>query len=243
MFKTIELQDYKVLASDVETIKFDKASKVVINTINAHSFMVAKKDYSFKKALIKSDILLPDGEGIVLMAKYLKKRKVKKIAGADIHDYLLGISQKEQLRCFYIGSSQNTLNLMEKKLNSLYNHVAFGFFSPPFKQEFSSDDDKVMIEKINTFKPNILFVGMTAPKQEKWVFDNKDKINANVICSIGAVFDFIAETKKRAPQWVIDIKMEWFYRSLTAWRLTKRYLYSTPLFLFEILKLKYFTND
>lgn len=243
MSKTIELQDYNIFASGIETVKFDRTSKVIINTINAHSFVVAKNDQSFKKALTKSDILLPDGEGIVLMVKQLKNEKIKKIAGADIHDYLLDISQKENLRCFYMGSSQNTLNLMEEKLKSMYDNVVFGFFSPPFKSEFSSQDNQSMIDTINAFQPNILFVGMTAPKQEKWVFNNKERINANVICSIGAVFDFISETKKRAPQWLIDSKLEWFYRSFTAWRLTKRYLYSTPLFLFEIFKLKYFNNN
>ncbi len=100
-----------------------------------------------------------------------------------------------------------------------------------------------MISEINAFKPHVLFVGMTAPKQEKWVFENKSKIDANVICSIGAVFDFIAETKKRAPQWIINMKLEWLYRSFTAWRLTKRYLYSTPLFLIEVYKQKYFPKS
>lgn len=96
-----------------------------------------------------------------------------------------------------------------------------------------------MILQINSFKPDILFVGMTAPKQEKWVFHNKNCINAEIICSIGAVFDFIAETKKRAPAWVIKAKIEWLYRSFTEWRLTKRYLSSTPLFLLELCRLKF----
>ena len=83
---------------------------------------------------------------------------------------------------------------------------------------------------------------MTAPKQEKWVRANKNLLNAKAICSIGAVFDFIAETKKRAPKWIIDIKLEWLYRSFTELRLAKRYIYSTPLFLIEMYKLKYFKN-
>ena len=80
---------------------------------------------------------------------------------------------------------------------------------------------------------------MTAPKQEKWVLQNYKELNAKTICSIGAVFDFVAETKKRAPKWIIDTKLEWLYRSFTAWRLTKRYIYSTPLFLLELYKMKY----
>ena len=238
MFRSVKIKDYNIFASSIDSIEIKEDSKTIINTINAHSYIVAKNDRKFRKALLESDILLPDGEGIVLMAKKLNHEKIKKIAGTDIHNYLLRMSQKQKLKCFYIGSSEDTLRKLENKLKEQYDNIDFGFFSPPFKQVFSDKDNREMIGKINMFKPNVLFVGMTAPKQEKWVFDNKEKINVNVICSIGAVFDFIAETKKRAPNWVIRCKMEWLYRSFTAWRLTKRYMYSTPLFLFEILKLK-----
>ena len=132
------------------------------------------------------------------------------------------------------------MELINSKLSKEYPNVSFGFLSPPFKEEFTLEDNKLMLAKINEIAPDILFVGMTAPKQENWVFLNKNKIDAKIVCSIGAVFDFVAETKKRAPSWVIDIKMEWLYRSFTTWRLTKRYLYSTPLFLIELYRLKYF---
>ena len=237
----VKLGSYNIFSSSLNDIRIDD-SKKIINTINAHSYIVAKKDSTFKEALVKSDILLPDGEGIVWMVKSLKAKKIKKIAGADIHDYLLSISNKERLKCFYLGSSQNTLDLIQKKNSVKYPNVEFDFFSPPFKSVFSQQDNGEMISKINSFKPNILFVGMTAPKQEKWVYDNKENLEVDVICCIGAVFDFIAETKKRAPGWIINLKLEWLYRSFTAWRLTKRYIYSTPLFLLEVYKLKYFSK-
>lgn len=238
MSETLEISDYKIYSSDVTNIRIDINDKVVINTINAHSYIVAKKDSRFKYALQESDILLPDGEGIVLLAQKIKAQKIKKIAGADIHEHLLNISERDHLKCFYIGSSQTTLNLIEKKLSTKFKNIEFGFFSPPFKSKFSKEDNDIMISNINAFGPHVLFVGMTAPKQEKWVLDNKERINANIICSIGAVFDFIAETKRRAPQWIINIKLEWLYRSFSAWRLTKRYLYSTPLFLAEVYRFK-----
>lgn len=237
----IKINEYKIFNNSLESI-IVKNGKTVISTINAHSYIVAKKDNEFRQALVNSDVLLPDGEGIVLMAKHLKGVKITKIAGADIHQYLLDLAQKQGLKCFYFGSSPSTLNRIDKKLSKQYNNIKFNFFSPPFKPVFSNDDTENMISQINAFTPDILFVGMTAPKQEKWVFENKEQLNANIICSIGAVFDFIAETKKRAPKWVINIKMEWFYRSFTAWRLTKRYLYSTPLFLIEIYRLKFFSK-
>ena len=188
--------------------------------------------------LEKSDILLPDGEGIVLMAKVVKQKKIKKIAGADIHSYLLDLANKESLKCFYLGASETTLDLIKLKQEKTYPNITFAFYSPPFKEVFSDEENQAMIAEINKFCPDILFIGMTAPKQEKWAYKHRDLINSNVICSIGAVFDFVAETKKRAPSWIINMKFEWLYRSFTAWRLTKRYLYSTPLFLLEIIRLK-----
>ena len=234
--KTIRIRDYNIYIDQLDKIKIDK--KTVINTINAHSYIVAKKDAEFENALVNSDILLPDGEGIVLMTKRSKGVKIKKIAGADIHQYLLEKAQKNKLKCFYLGASQSTLDSIKVNQKQAYSNVRFEFYTPPFKDKFSKEDNEEMIESINGFSPDILFVGMTAPKQEKWAYQNKEFINAKVICCIGAVFDFVAETKKRAPKWIIDVKLEWLYRSLTAWRLTKRYAYSTPLFLFEIIKLK-----
>jgi len=239
--KTVTLQDYKIYTDNLYSFSMN-GNKIIINTINAHSYIVAKKDNEFREALLSSDILLPDGEGIVLMAKKLKSKKIKKIAGAEIHDQLLAIADREKLKCFYLGASDSTLKLIINKLSYSYRNIQFGSFSPPFKEEFTEQDNNLMIEQVNAFNPDILFVGMTAPKQEKWVHNNKNKLNAKTICSIGAVFDFIAETKKRAPKWVIELKLEWLYRSFTSWRLTKRYIYSTPLFILEIYRLKYFRN-
>lgn len=239
--KTVSIQEYKIFNDDINSISIND-NQTIINTINAHSYIVAKTDKKFKRALLECDILLPDGEGIVWMSKKLKGQRIKKIAGADIHHKLLNAANKQRLKCFYLGASENTLQRIKNKLSTDYKNIEFRFYSPPFKDSFSDADNKLMIQKINSFAPDVLFVGMTAPKQEKWVFDNKDYINAKIICSIGAVFDFIAETKKRAPKWIIDLRLEWLHRSLTEWRLTKRYMYSTPLFILELYKLKYFNN-
>ena len=238
----MQIGDYDIFDNSLDTI-FSANKKVVVNTINAHSYIVAKEDSLFKKALKESDILLPDGEGVVLLAQTVFGKKIKKIAGADAHDVLLKKAEKEKLRCFYLGSKETTLQLIKNNLEKKYPTIQFGFFSPPFKNEFSKQDTSEMISVINDFKTDILFVGMTAPKQEKWVHQNKKDINSSIICSIGAVFDFIAGTKKRAPKWIIDSRLEWLYRSFTELRLAKRYAYSTPLFLVEICKLKFFNKN
>lgn len=216
--------------------------KIVGSTINPHSFCVAKEDMVFKSALMSSDILIPDGVGVVWASKFLYNKSICKISGFDMHLHFLLLLQKNGGgRVFYLGSSNKTLSRIVDRINREFPLLDVKVFSPPFKSDFSDEDNTRMINAINEFKPDVLFVGMTAPKQEKWVFFNKSKVSANVICSIGAVFDFYAGTIKRPSKFWIDLGLEWFPRFIKEpRRLWRRNLISTPEFLFNILRLKYF---
>ena len=97
-----------------------------------------------------------------------------------------------------------------------------------------------MCDEVNVFNPDVLFVGMTAPKQEKWVHLYKNELNANTICSIGAVFDFYAGNIERAPKLMINLGLEWLHRSFKSSRLLRRNFISNPKFILHILKLKFF---
>ena len=227
------LVDHKIYRSSLSAIGIE--FPCIINTINSHSYCEAKKDKTFENALLSSDVLLPDGVGIVLATKILTGRNIKKIAGADIHQYLLEQANKKHQRVFYLGASKSTLQTIKEKIKKEYPNINVGNYSPPYKSEFSYEDTNTMIGEVNITKSDILFVGMTAPKQEKWVHANKEKINVKTIVSIGAVFDFYAGTYKRAPQWMLNIGLEWLHRSLGSWRLAKRNLISIPLFFKEIL--------
>jgi N-acetylglucosaminyldiphosphoundecaprenol N-acetyl-beta-D-mannosaminyltransferase len=124
-----------------------------------------------------------------------------------------------------------------------YPQVKVGSFSPPYKAEFTAEESQKMLMKIQEFNPDVLFVGMTAPKQEKWVQNHKNEIHANVVCSIGAVFDFYAGTVKRPSAFWINLGLEWLPRLLKEpKRLFKRNFISTPRFLWEIVKLKLFSR-
>ena len=103
---------------------------------------------------------------------------------------------------------------------------------------FSEEDNAVMLMHINAFKPDVLFVGMTAPKQEKWSKDNAHQLDTKTICAIGAVFDFYAGTVKRPSQFWIRLKLEWFIRLVKEpKRMWRRYLYYGPFFLYLLLKI------
>ncbi|NCP53474.1 MAG: WecB/TagA/CpsF family glycosyltransferase [Flavobacteriales bacterium] len=235
MHNTLHLLDYQVYNDSIT--KIDYQQKQLITTINQYSYCVAENDYSFKKALQKSTILLPDGIGIVIAAKLLKNTRIQKIAGADIHQYLLENLQKNSGSCMYLGASEDTLAKIKKRIGIEYPNITVASYSPPYKAEFSNEDIKAMILTVNTVKPDVLFVGMTAPKQEKWAHAYKKKLETNTICAIGAVFDFYAGTVKRPSQFWIDLKLEWFIRLVKEpKRMWRRYLYYGPFFIYLLLK-------
>lgn len=214
----------------------------IINTINPHSYVVSRKDIVFKRALESSDILIPDGNGIVFAVKYLRAKKITRITGADLHLQMLMQLNLVGGSCFYLGASENTLVLIRERLIKDFPNVKFNSYSPPYKSSFSVEDNVKMIEEINKFSPDVLFVGMTAPKQEKWVYENKNLLKVKTICSIGAVFDFYAGTVNRAPQWIMNLYLEWFYRLINEpRRMWKRYLVNTFIFIYCVMKEKHTT--
>lgn len=234
----ILLSDYTIAAGYV----FDAIPKgrITVNTINAYSWVMADKDQVFRRSLKESDYLLPDGIAIVWAARFLRKERIKKIAGADLHQMVLDTLNKANGKCFYLGASESTLCKIKERLSKEYPNIQVETYSPPFKAVFSDEDNREMISRINDFAPDALFVGMTAPKQEKWILQNRDKINSHITCGIGAVFDFYAGTKHRPPLWMINCGLEWFGRLLSdPKRLWKRYVIYNPVFIWKILKLKF----
>lgn len=228
---TVNVMGYEVYSGDLFGVGFYD-EKCVVNTINAHSYCVARNDEMFSEALKNSSVLLADGSGITLAASFLSGNHVSRITGMDIFSYLMDDLNQHGGRCFFLGSTEYVLDSIESNVLVQYPNVLFDVLSPPFKSEFDEFDNKKIIEVINDFSPDVLFVGMTAPKQEKWVYSNYKSINASVFCSIGAVFDFYSGNKKRAPLLVRRLGFEWLYRSLLEpSRMGVRNIVSIPKFL------------
>ncbi len=206
--------------------------KLLINTINAHCYNIAQKDKFYAKTLISSDVLLPDGISIVFARRLLNNNHLRKIAGADLFFYEMKKLNQTGGKCFFLGSSEDTLKLITSRARKEFPNVKVSGYSPPYVKNFSKDDNQKMLAVVNEFQPEVLFIGMTAPKQEKWAFEHLEKLNAGHICSIGAVFDFYAGTVKRAPRWMINIGLEWFYRLLCEpRRLWRRYILGNIIFI------------
>lgn len=219
--------------------QFPVRKKTIVNTINPHSYCVAKKDMVFKEALQQSDFLLPDGVGIVLATKVLNGQKIEKIAGYDVFLHLMQQLNIKGGTSFFLGAASQTLKKIKERAAKDFPNVKVHTYSPPYKAIFSREDSQQMCEAVNAVQSDALFVGMTAPKQEKWVHQYKEQLNANIICSIGAVFDFYAGTVKRPSRFWIKLGLEWLPRFLTEpRRLAERNLVSTPKFVWEVLREK-----
>ena len=163
--------------------KLKKNNPAIINFINPHSYIVSLRDYNFYKSLLNNNLNLIDGIGIYLYLKLFKKLKiVNRITGYDLFEKLI----EKNLKFFFLGGDYKTSRLIKNKLKKFRVQT----YSPSFSENISDNENKIIVKKINKFKPDILFVGMTAPKQEKWSYNNRHKLYCNYIINIGAVFDY-----------------------------------------------------
>ena len=290
------LKNLNILGSKAELAALPEG-KLLINTINAHSYNPARKDELFAEALTNGDVLIPDGVSIVKACRWIKAKSLPKerIAGWDLFEFEMnkleecgmknvecGVNGEEcgmnnssldnsqsasadhscsgkrlyepsaklkiqnskfrerQLTVMFMGSSQKVLDLIVKRAAEVYPHLKVVTYSPPYKPEFSDEDNKAIIDAINAVNPDLLWIGMTAPKQEKWTYSHWEELDIHChVGTIGAVFDFFAGTVERAPIWWQRHGLEWLYRLLKEpKRMWRRYIIGNTLFLWNMLKEK-----
>lgn len=213
--------------------------KLLINTINAHSYNTALKDEVFAEALMKGDVLIPDGASIVMACRKIKAKSQPKerVAGWDLFAFEMDKLNRKGGKCFFMGSSEKVLALIKKRAAVDYPNIVVETYSPPYKPEFSEEDNRAIIEAVNKAKPDLLWIGMTAPKQEKWTYRHWKELDINChVGTIGAVFDFFAGTVERAPLWWQEHSLEWLYRLIKEpRRMWRRYIIGNIIFLLNIL--------
>lgn len=230
------------LVESMDALSAIPQGKFLINTINAHSFNVAQNDELFAEALRNGDYLVPDGASIVKACRWLKAKSQPKerIAGWDLFQIEMGRLNAQGGKCFFMGSSEKVLNLIKQRTKEDYPNISVETYSPPYKAEFSDEDNRAIISAINDANPDLLWIGMTAPKQEKWTYLHWQELDIHChVGTIGAVFDFYAGTAKRAPKWWQEHSLEWLYRlMIEPKRMWRRYVVGNPLFLLNIRKEK-----
>ena len=234
----MKLKDLDILTSRAELAKLPEG-KLLINTINAFSYDNARKDVLFSEALQKGDVLIPDGISIVKACRFLnaKSQPKERIAGWDLFVYEMEKLNRVGGKVMFLGSSDAVLNLIRHRVAEKYPKIEVDTYSPPYKPVFSDEDNEAMISAINHSNPDLLWIGMTAPKQEKWAYTHLDRLDVHChIGTIGAVFDFFAGTVKRAPERWQRAGLEWLYRLLSEpRRMWRRYFIGNAKFIYYIM--------
>ena len=213
---------YNIFSDNLSEIPLVGNCKV-LNTISPNSYAIAEKDIGFKKALSDSDFIVLDGVYFGLAAVLTQRKIIKVNNGPSVFDFFIKKMDNQKGRVFFLGSTQNTLNKIKVRLQTEYPNITADFFSPPFKTNFSESDNKEMLDAINLFKPDVVFVGMTCPKQEKWSSANARFIDAKLVCSIGAVFDWYAGNIKEIHPFWWKYKLAWLKRTIDRPEIIKRW--------------------
>lgn len=254
----IRIKDLNLVCSRKDLAAIPEG-KVLINTINAHSYNTALKDRFFQEALFNGDYLIPDGASIVKACRWLKAKSQPKerIAGWDLFEYEMNrleevskkfandseahSAQQSAKKVMFMGSSKRVLALIREKAALLYPHLEVVTYSPPYKPQFSDADNAAIICAINDANPDLLWIGMTAPKQEKWTYSHWDELDIHChVGTVGAVFDFFAGTYQRAPLWWQEHSLEWLYRLIKEpKRMWRRYIIGNAEFLWNVCKEMY----
>lgn len=233
--KTINTLGFTVFSDDLHRIPITADNCRVINTISPNSYGISTKDEVFGNALKKTDYLVLDGVYFAVSSLLLQGKNIKRNQGPDVFYHFINRLNEKGGKAFFLGSTENTLQKIRDRVEKEYRNLTIETYSPPFKPEFSEEDNRAMIERINAFNPDILFVGMTCPKQEKWTIKHKNEIKAGLVIAIGNVFDWFAGTQKSIhPIW-FKLRIGWLVRIFLRPEIFRRNIGNQMLFFWHVL--------
>jgi len=219
----------------------DIGEKFYVCAQNAYVTVKANEDKELLKIINNAKIVIPDGMSSVWYSKTFKNNDylLERIDGSKFFYEFSKIANKKGYSYFFLGSeSEKILEKIKQKMNREFKNIEVkGYYCPPFLKEFKGEINELMVRKVNEFKPDILWVGLSAPKQEKWIYRNFNRLDIKMAAGIGAVFNFYAGVVKRAPQWMQNNGLEWLYRIYAEpKRLFKKYLIYNTKFMVLVFK-------
>ncbi|MDC0204487.1 WecB/TagA/CpsF family glycosyltransferase [Flavobacteriales bacterium] len=230
----ISIGSFDEFIENIFLLSENKASSYVC-VCNVHMLIETKKDNSFNELLNNADITTPDGMPVAKALGLKYNYTQDRVSGMDLLPAIIEECAKRKKSIYLYGSTNKVLKQITEKVNSNYPNLNLEFYSPPFRELSRQEKDEI-IDKINTFKPDFVFVALGCPKQEKWISIHKGKINSCMI-GLGGAFEVYAGLKTRAPKWMHENSLEWLYRLLLEpRRLFGRYFVTNSLFIWYICK-------
>ncbi len=238
---SIHPTSYQAVVAQITSWAKTKESRYVC-VANVHMVMEAYDSPAFMHIVNDADLVTPDGIPLVWTMHRLGAPGQERVYGPKLMIKLIETSTQSSIPIGFYGSSPEVLKNLVNKIKKEYHSIVIAYsFSPPFRP-ISDEEDKKVINDINSSRVRILFVGLGCPKQERWMSQHKGKICA-VMIGVGAAFDFYAGAKPQAPAWMQKRGLEWLYRLLQEpRRLWKRYLYNNPRFIMLVLNQIFLSN-
>ena len=237
------IASYEAFLDEIVSFSKNKESSSYVCVANVHMFIEAYNDRSFNEIMNRADIVTPDGMPLVAALNLLYGIKQGRVAGMDLLPDLLKQANINNLSVFFYGGTDEMMKETSSFVTSKYPELRANYYSPPFRQ-LSFDEELSVVDTINSASPNMVFVVLGCPKQEKWMASMKGRINACMI-GIGGALPVMIGLQKRAPLWMQKSSLEWLYRLIQdPKRLFKRYFVTNSMFIYlllkEIIKIKVF---
>ena len=201
-----------------------------------HGVMESWRDSTIRHIHNSAGLVTPDGMPLVWLSRLMGFRQVERVYGPDLMLTVCERSAQQGYRHFFYGGAPGVAEKLLSRLQSRFPGLKVaGVYSPPFRT-LTPEEDEAVVERINTANTDIVWVGMSTPKQERWMSEHRERLNAPVLIGVGAAFDFHAGLKTQAPDWMQQSGLEWLFRLATEpSRLWRRYLVNNPWFLWLVL--------
>jgi N-acetylglucosaminyldiphosphoundecaprenol N-acetyl-beta-D-mannosaminyltransferase len=202
--------------------------------INAVKVVNAQKDGKLRESIVNCDIINADGQGIVWASRFLKRPWPERVAGIDLMEELVELAAKKNYRIFFLGATEEIVTRVVSIYSDKYGKDIIGGYRNGY---FKKEDEPAIAREIADSNSNILFVAMGSPKKEIFLNTYKELIQTSLIMGVGGSFDVISGFVKRAPKWMQDWGLEWFFRTLQEpRRMWKRYLFGNSTFIYLVFR-------
>ena len=242
-----ELQYCTILKTNINVTDMEKTIAYITSNLdalkgdyicvsNVHTTVMAFRDKEYRRVQNSAAMALPDGQPLSIVSRKRGYRDAQRVAGPDLMPEILNLSQEKGYTHYFYGSTDHTLKQLQKVLLTRYPKLKIvGMYAPPFR-DLTPEEDGEAVRRINESGADFVWVALGAPKQEKWMYDHRAKVSGLMI-GVGAAFDFIAGTTKRAPSWMQKLCLEWVYRIFQdPKRMIPRYLTTNFSFLYHVHK-------
>jgi N-acetylglucosaminyldiphosphoundecaprenol N-acetyl-beta-D-mannosaminyltransferase len=207
-----------------------------ITLVNPHSVMMCRRDGQLDAAIARADLVLPDGIGIVLACRLLGYGQKRRVTGPSLMLHLCDAGRSFGFRHYFYGGMPGVAGRLAERLTRRFPGLQIvGTHSPPFR-ELTATEDADDLARINKARADVVWIGMGAPKQEKWMAAHRGSIHAPALVGVGAAFDFHSGNVPWAPRWVRAVGCEWAYRLMREPRRMWRRNLDSPLFLATVLR-------